>query len=219
MEFNGRNIPRVRQRGFTILEVMIAVAILTAVLAVVVESLVQLQQKNSTEVSRVDLTQESRQFMDQIVNDVHQTGFPNVRMYDPGAVTPASNIAQGLVNVSSTAIQFEADVDGSGVSEVYVQLVVPNGGCPCTIQRGTISKALALAGQTPFYYTEVNNVMNTNIFSVYDFAGNTLSLPTDPSELPNIKTVKMTLNVMSRFQDSDGSYPTITMSSEAKLNN
>ena len=87
-----------------------------------------------------------------------------------------------------------------------------------TNQRGTIPKAQVGTGAIP-YYTEVNNVMNTVIFDAYDFAGNLIALPASPSDLPNIKTIRMTMNVQQKAPDSNGSYPTVTMVSEAKINN
>jgi prepilin-type N-terminal cleavage/methylation domain-containing protein len=48
------------QGGFSLLELMLVVAILTVVLGVVVREAVQLQKRNSVETAKVDLTQQSR---------------------------------------------------------------------------------------------------------------------------------------------------------------
>jgi prepilin-type N-terminal cleavage/methylation domain-containing protein len=48
------------QGGFTLLELMISVAILTMVVGVVVQGLTKLQQRNTQETAKVDLTQEAR---------------------------------------------------------------------------------------------------------------------------------------------------------------
>ena len=69
------------------------------------------------------------------------------------------------------------------------------------------------------YYTEVNNVTNTNIFSAYLFDGTLVALPASASDLPNIKGIKITVNVQSSVQEMDGTFPTITLASEAKINN
>ena len=222
METSGGAITRTRQRGFSMVELLITVAIFTIVMAVVVNGVVVVQQRNSSEVRKLDLTEESRQFMDQIVNDIHQAGYPSLKMFDPaGGTTSASNtVAKGLIAVSSTAVQFEADVDGTGVSEVYIQLVIPSGGCPCTLERGTISKTLSLLGQTPLYYTEVTNIMNTNVFAAYEFDGDTIPLPASASDLLLIKVIKMTVYARSPISDTPtGVYPSTTMVTEAKINN
>lgn len=222
MKLMKDNHKRVRQRGFTMIELMVSVAILTLVVGVVVNGLVKLQQRNSMETTKVDLTQESREFMDQIVSDIHQSGFPSLKVFDPNSVpAPTLNstyVSQGLVNVTPSSLQFEADVDGSGtVSEVFIQLSPLNGPCPCVVQRGTVSKVLYQGGTLPIYYTEVNNVNNTVIFLGYDNGGNPVALAGAPTN--NLAAIEITLNVRSPSPDSNGFYPTITMSTSAKIHN
>lgn len=210
----GRN-----PQGFSLIEFLVVVAIFAIIMGVVTEGIIKLEKRSTSDTAKVDKTQEARQFVDQIVNDIHQAGFPNSKMY-PAPVNPlATNVAVGLVSVASNALQFEGDVDGSGnVSEVYIQLVAPAAGCPCVLQRGTILKSQLGTGVVP-YYTEVDYVMNQNIFSAYFKDGSPVNLPADPSLLPNIKTIKMTLNVRPTAPEVDGTYTTITMASEAKINN
>ena len=212
-----------RNRGFSLMEMMIVLAILSIVSGVIVQGITDTQARNVVEATKTDLTQESRQFMDQVVSDVHQAGFPSIRMFDPASLTSSTvcasdnNVACGLLSVTTTALQFEGDVDGSGVSEVYVQLNQPTGGCPCTVQRGTVLKSV---GGVPPYYTEVTNVMNTSIFSAYFFDGSTVTLPASATDLPNIKSISMTLYVKSTQEDPKTlQYPTVTMASSAKINN
>lgn len=217
-----------RQLGFTMIELIVSVTILMLVAGVVVEGLRKLQQRSLMDTTKVDLTQESREFMDQIVSDIHQSGYPALKMFDPATLVSANNctvdikVSCGLVNVTASAVQFEADVDGSGtVSEVFIQLNPLNGPCPCIIQRGTVTKAAWVAnGTPPFYYTEVNNVNNTNIFQAYDNSGNNVALPgACPYPCNNISAIEVTLNVLSPSADSNGIFPTITMSTGVKIHN
>ncbi len=207
--------------GFTLIELMVSVAILTVVVGVVVEGLTKLQQRNTVEALKVDLTQESREFLDQIVSDIHQAGYPSLKMFDPATKPLGLNdpgVSQGFVSVTPSSLQFEADVDGSGtVSEVFIQLSPLNGPCPCVIQRGTISKASWQGGTQPFYYTEVNNVNNTVVFQGYDNAGNNVALSGAPTN--NLAAIEITLSVRSAVLDPSGTYPTITMSTAAKIAN
>ena len=214
-----------REKGFTIIELMVTVAILTVVVGVVVQGLTSLMQRNKIETTKVDLTQESREFMDQIVNDIHQAGYPDLKTFDPatkplgyadpGVATP------GLVNATPSSLQFEGDVDGTGtVSEVFIQLVPANGPCPCTIQRGAVSKALWQGGTPPSYYTEVTNVNNTNIFQGYDNSGNNIPLVgAIPVGSANLAAVEITLSVRATSPDINGVYPIINMSTSAKIHN
>ena len=217
------------QHGFSLLELMISLAILSIVMGVIVEGINTTQARNAVETNKLDLTQETREFMDQIVNDIDQAGFPGLNMFDPTTLNPAvggnpictqnNNLACGLVSVTANAIQFEGDVDGTGVSEVYIQLNQPVGGCPCTIQRGTVLKSI---GGLPPFYTQVDNVMNTAIFTAYASDGSQVALPANQASgnLKNITAIGITLYVRSFQMDpKTGQYPTVTMVSSAKINN
>lgn len=231
-----------RQAGFTLLELMVSLAILSIVIGVVVEGINTMQARNTVESNKLDLTQQTREFMDQIVNDLDQAGYPSLNMFDPSqlvappvgtpmcAVNP--NLACGFISVSSTDIQLEGDVDGSGVSEEWIQLRQTNGAgaaaCttpPCVIQRGTVSKASWNNGKgtAPIYFTEVSGVMNTTVFTPYWNDGNLISpLPATQAnaELHNIAAIGITLFVKSAQTDpKTGLYPTVTMVSTAKVTN
>jgi prepilin-type N-terminal cleavage/methylation domain-containing protein len=226
------------QGGFSLVELMVALTILTIVFAVLASGMSDIQKKSASDVSRLGVAQETRQFMDQILRDLRQTGYPSQAMFDATTLpsyassvaltcdtsTTArccasdNNVACGLVSFSSSAIQFEGDIDGSGVSEVYLQVVVPAGGsCPCTVQRGTVLKSI---GGTPAYYTELDNVMSQNVFTAYKYDGSTYNSTTD--SLSNIKNIGVTLYVQNTTPDVNNSvavYPTTTMVSEARINN
>ena len=216
---------RGRDHGFTMIELMVTVAILTVVVGVVVEGLTKLMQRNKMETTKVDLTQESREFMDQIVSDIHQAGYPSLKTFDPATKPLGYNdpgvATPGMVSATPSALQFEGDVDGTGtVSEVFIQLIPAGGPCPCTIQRGAISKALWQGGQLPAYYTEVTNVNNTNIFQGYDNGGNNVALAgAIPAGSVNLAAVEITLSVKATEPDSNGFYPIINMSTSAKIHN
>lgn len=215
-----------RDRGFSLVELLVSLAILSIVVGVVLDGVVSMQERNAVEVNKVDLTQQAREFMDQIVNDIHQAGYPSLIMFDPLSLTaPQSatdctkdnNVACGLISVTSSAIQFEGDVDGTGVSEVYIQL--SSGSCPCKLQRGTVLKSV---GGTPPFYTEVDNVMNSAVFTAYQSDGSQLTLPANSAtgNLKNITAIGITLYVQSAQPDQKtGQYPTVTMVSSAKLSN
>ena len=218
-----------QQRGFSLLEVMVTLAILSIVMGIVVEGITTMQARNAVETNKLDLTQQTREFMDQIVNDIDQAGFPGLNMFDPTTLNPAAgvnpictqnnNVSCGLISVSTTAIQFEGDVDGTGVSEVYIQLNQPAGGCPCTIQRGTVLKSI---GGLPPFYTQVDNVMSTAIFTAYASDGTVVALPASKATgtLKNITAIGVTLYVRSfQLDPKTGLFPTVTMVSTAKINN
>jgi prepilin-type N-terminal cleavage/methylation domain-containing protein len=219
-----------REAGFSLMELVIVLSILSTIIAVVTSGIIQIEQKSASDVNKVGMAQESRQFMDQILRDIRQSGYPSLNMFDPSTLnanpsappavvcTNNNNVACGLLSFSSSAIQFEGDIDGSGVSEVYIQVVVPSGGnCPCTVQRGTVLKSV---GGTPDYYTELENVMSQSVFTAYKYDGSAYNSSTD--SLSDIKNIGVTLYVRSQQPDTNETstvYPTTTMVSEVRINN
>lgn len=225
MRMNYKKIQTSPNRGFTLLELMVTIAILSIVFGVVADGIVQVQQRNTVEENKVDLTQETRQFMDQITNDIHQAGFPTIRMFDPGlAYTTTSNsVAAGLTQVTPYEVDFQGDVDGSGtVSDVVIRVNPPGGPCPCTIQRGTVLKSV---GGLPVYYTELDNLQNAAVFTAYGSDGSLIVPPATAIDstgvaLKNINAIGITLWVQSATPDpKTGAFPTVTMVSQAKLDN
>jgi len=225
MDTDKKRISSKSRRGFSLVELMVATSILTIVIGVLTAGMMQVQQKSASDVNKVGMAQEARQFMDQILRDLRQCGFPSLAMFDssisPTPTLNSSYVAGGLISFSSSAVQFEGDIDGSGVSEVYLQVVVPAGGsCPCTLQRGTVSKVSYLAGGTPAYYTELDNLMSQNVFTAYKYDGTAYNSATD--QLSSIKNVGVTLYIRSPLPDvniSSTTYATTTMVSEARINN
>src|SRR5258706_13562152 len=116
-----------RQAGFSLLELMLVCAILAIVVSSIMTGIQTTVQRSQAEQTKVDLTQEGREFVDEFERDLHQAGYPNCRMVAaPGAITncPAdisnptvwtsSTVAAVLAYLSNTQIIFEVDVDGNG---------------------------------------------------------------------------------------------------------
>jgi prepilin-type N-terminal cleavage/methylation domain-containing protein len=236
-------------QGFSLIELMISMAVLLAVLGVVMSALIQLERRNSGENDKMDLTQSTREFVDQAVRDLHQTGFPNPSMFNAPTLSPAINnkyIAAGLVSITDNSIQFEGDVDSNGnVQSVTIELVgsdgvTVGGACPCTLKRGKVVKIdgspfqqPAGAQAVPTYYSELGNVATTSVFSAYDQYGYAVPLPIDlttaavatsspasPVTIKDIRTIKMVVNVQSPHSDLENKVrPIVSMTSEARIYN
>jgi type II secretory pathway pseudopilin PulG len=172
------------QAGFSLLELVIVCAILMIVLASVFNGVNVVTQRSQAEQTKVDLTQEGREFVDEFERDLHQAGYPNCRMVSVGAtnncpadfsnttVYQSSSVAAGLVKVSNTEIIFEGDVDGDGVVDsVRYRLVdsagnsPPTGTCPCTVQRSQKPKVAGTnpGSQPTSWSQELQNVVNSGV--------------------------------------------------------
>jgi prepilin-type N-terminal cleavage/methylation domain-containing protein len=155
------------QSGFSLLEMLLVLAILSLVLGVTMTAINDVQKRSRVEEARVDLTQESREFVEQMVRDLHQSGYPTSIMYTTPKIDPTDqNWARGLLTGTTTSVSFEGDVDGDGVVDfVQYQLVSapgsPAGQCPCVLQRGSIAKVTGTAVAPGAFPNEVDQVINS----------------------------------------------------------
>ncbi len=161
--------PKGHEQGFSLIELLVVLGILTLVMGVVFNEIIRVQQRYRTEETKIDMFQQARELIDQFVRDVHQAGYPNFKMYQPGIlINPRENDARnaaGLVAVSATEIRFEGDVDGDGQvdSVSYALTQGPDGNCPCSVRRSQVIKVNATAplAQATSYNTAVDNVVNS----------------------------------------------------------
>jgi prepilin-type N-terminal cleavage/methylation domain-containing protein len=80
--------PHSRVEGFSLLEMAISLALLGIIIGVVLQSVIQLQQRNFVESGKVDTVQETRDFVDQMVRDIHDIGYPPPLVLYSAVTTP-----------------------------------------------------------------------------------------------------------------------------------
>jgi prepilin-type N-terminal cleavage/methylation domain-containing protein len=207
-------LPKTRAQGFSLVELMVVMLILSIICAAIFSQINEIQQRAVAEQAKVDDFQQSRDFVDQIFRDTRELGYPNVRDFDVSTGTwqsPLINdhrLAAGLIKATSTQLQFEGDVDGSGNVSIVSYMINGSGTCANCLQRAQVLKVNGdpLAGQTNLtsssYTTEIQNVQNTaSIFSIYDSSGNAILLPIDidnnASTVAGVKTIQANLTIAS----------------------
>jgi prepilin-type N-terminal cleavage/methylation domain-containing protein len=192
-----RNTARRRQQGFSLLEILIVVAIMGIISGGILSQMDVAQQRGYTEQQKLDNFQEARDFVDQFFRDINQIGYPNSRMVDttsllwtPPLVTQLSlgtpyggwaspyivdnRLAIGFVAIGSNFVQFEGDMNGNGVVQSIIYKVNGSGSCLLCLQRSQGDKVVGnplpttMGGaQVPNWGTEANDVITTPIFSYY----------------------------------------------------
>jgi len=154
--------------GFTLIEMMVAIGLLTLIMAIVFGNIDMVQKRYNIEDAKTDSIQESREFLDQITRDLSTAGFPDATVYNSTNIPSDTSAtkAVGMVAISATDIIFEGDVDGDGtvnVIEYQIDSSVNSGSCPCSIKRSVIAKdgTTATLSLTPTFDTEVQRVLNS----------------------------------------------------------
>jgi prepilin-type N-terminal cleavage/methylation domain-containing protein len=196
--------------GFSLIELMIVVAILMIVTGGIFSQINNAQQRMHTEQSRVDNFDEARDFVDQFFRDINQIGYPNGRIIAFAPNISDARVAVGLVKIDANSIWFEGDVSGSGVVQSMQYKVNGSGTCAVCLQRSQIDKKAPfghpLTGQdAPAWGTEVNDVINNAanpIFTYFDTTGAQIAtIPADivanPTVLASVKTIHIALTIQN----------------------
>jgi prepilin-type N-terminal cleavage/methylation domain-containing protein len=187
--------PRLRQAqdGFTLLELLIAMALTLIVMGAMYSQIHTASQRSANEQKQMDLFQEAREFMDQLSRDLRQVGYPNPRNFDinyliatatlsdtsvsPAVRDPASSpvAALGLVSLDEQNLSFEGGLYGSTgnvLSTSYTYDPSTTGNCPC------LKRSQATIGGGQIGQVEVQNVQNyadpnnpVKIFTFYTDGG------------------------------------------------
>ena len=200
------------QAGFSLLELLVASLCWPIIMGALFSQINQAQKNSTSQQMKLDLFQESREFMDQIARDLRASGYPNTRNFSSDPVSPAEQSPQeavGLVKLDVGQLWFESSIDGSGnVSVIHYNLVQTGTGCPC-LERSQTAKIQAdpLTGQTETDQVDVQDVLNGTtadpIFQAYYADGTSVSLPIDMTNnaLANVNTIVITLKVQSPNPD------------------
>ena len=81
---------RSNQQGFSLVELMIVVVLLLTMMATVFQLINQAIARSGTEQAKLDMFQESREFMDQLSRDLHEAGYPSTQNLASNVLTAST---------------------------------------------------------------------------------------------------------------------------------
>jgi prepilin-type N-terminal cleavage/methylation domain-containing protein len=213
-----------RQRGFTLLELMIVLLILSLIVGAVFSQLNLAQQRLSTEENRLDDFQQARDFVDQFFRDINQIGTPNTQLFDltqtftPSLTTQITyplqqasayindyRFAVGLTKINNNEIHFEGSVNGDGTVQSIIYMLNGSGSCTLCMQRSQVNKVNGdPLGQSTNWGTEVNDIISSAVFTYYQYDGTQVTIPSGGIDyttlsgsqtLANVKTIQINLTI------------------------
>ena len=213
---------------------MLVLLLVSLIMGAVLSQVGLVQQRARTDQVTVDIFQESREFADQLMRDLHECGYPSIRMFDTSSWSTAlaspsysdTRLATGVILISSSEVKFEGDVDGTGnVSIVDYQLVSSGNNCPC-LQRSQVLKS---TGGTSFS-NELQNVQSAGtssdpIFVGYDGSGTAitsadLTTGAGQNSLASLKTIQWQIKIKAAIVDPQtGLAPETTLHGQAVIGN
>lgn len=207
---------KVSAAGFSLIELLVVVAMISLVLIPILVQVDQVQQRSVAEQDKMSDFEQARDFLAQLSRDARQMGYPNVHNFDTTAGTwqspliNDSRLAVGLIKLTSSEMDFGGDVNQSGSVSVLSYKINGDSLCATCMERAQVAKTNGnpLTQVTNIaatsYIQEVQNVKNATsttapIFSAYDASGTQITLPvditSDPTDTARVRLIKLNLSV------------------------
>src|SRR5215813_5892935 len=181
-----------KQSGFSLVELLITLLVMGIVVGITLNGVNNVQKRNMAESNKLDMTQQAREALDQMVRDLHQAGWPTPAS-SPGNSAPPGTQNPTNTGTAQSIVTFQGDVNGDGTVPIVKYEAVSYAGagnaCPCFIQR-----TITLGGASNTSKV-LDNVMG---FTLTPYDGNgTLLAGADV----NTKRIDIQLDVVTQQKD------------------
>lgn len=222
---------RCKEKGFSLVEVMIAMAVMLITVAAVFQLLNTSQSRSVSTTALQDANALARESVDQMVREIRLAGYPAANSYPVALGLTYLNseyVAGGILTVNPYGVMFEADTSNDGlVTNFIYALHVPPGtpGAACaglpvnanltspTLMRSEVPKPAGGGTPPPVLEPYLGDVMNCTmnrpifVFCPVSPAAAPAGCPTMPqlsSSLPaprNTRIVMINLQVQTAVRD------------------
>jgi type IV pilus assembly protein PilW len=144
------------KRGFSLLEMLIVLAVFTFIVGGIFNNLSQSQVRYQFEQEVAEVQQSARNAIDIMEREIKLAGFPKASYYDSAQNWTSANsnkVAAGFVTINASNLVFEADVEEDGVVE-RVDYNLTSG----TLSRSAEDKQAGGGAPAAVYRVLANNV-------------------------------------------------------------
>ncbi len=170
-----------KEKGFSLMEVMVAMAVMVIITASVFMLLSQTQARSVATATIEETTSMTRESVNQMVQELRLAGYPAPNSYPSALGLTDLNsqfVAGGITAAFPYAVMFEADTDNDGVAQVFnYQIQVPAGGAVggCAglpvnanltapaLMRSELPKPVGGGAAAPVFELYLGNVLNCTL--------------------------------------------------------
>ena len=199
------------KRGFSLLEMLIVLAIFTFIVGGIFNNLSQSQIRYQFEQEVAEVQQSARNAIDIMEREIKLAGFPKASYYDSAQNWTSANsnrVAAGFITITATNMVFEADVEEDGIVE-RVDYNLASG----TLSRSAQDKQAGGGAPAAVYQVLANNVTALT-FTYLDSTG------TATATAASVRSVQILLSLNTTNVDPQNRQRrTITIQSLASVRN
>lgn len=178
--------------GFTLVELLVAMAISSIMLAVIVVTYQSQAQTHITQQEVVDMQQNARAAMDLMTREIRMAGLNPTG--NAGTGTPKSMITAADANCLEFGMDMSGDGDTNDTNEQYRYKLTNDGTSACGDGNGIAdSFPCALGRRTGGGLQVVADNIEALNFAYLDANGAVIPTPVSAANLPNIRSVQVTL--------------------------
>lgn len=199
------------KHGFSLLEMLIVLAIFTFIVGGIFSSLSQSQIRYQFEQEVAEVQQSARNAIDIMEREIKLAGFPKASYYDSAQNWTSANsnrVAAGFVTITATNMVFEADIEEDGIVE-RVDYNLASG----TLSRSAQDKQAGGGAPAAVYQVLANNVTALT-FTYLNSTGTATATAAD------VRSVQISLSLNTTNVDPQNRQRrTITIQSQASVRN
>jgi len=190
-------VHRLRPKGFALVELLIVLAIFSAVLGVVFSSLDEGQHSSQISREEIEIHQNLQDVLSLMASELRAAGFQPESFYDgaylQNPLTRKNLVAQGLVLIGPQEIRFQGDIDGDNTVD-YVRYYLSGPSTPYSLNRfgGAIKPDGTLPGGSP---QKLSDQVENLQFRFFNNSG------LETSNLSEVVTIEIQLTLRTRHLD------------------